>query len=198
MYMNFIHRFKIWLENFAQQPRALSLLFSVAFIEASVFPLSVDVPLIAFGVGSPKKSLKFAMIAVAGSFVGGFAGYYIGATAFEFFGQQLLQYYGMSESFNSVLQQYRDHAMKALILSGFTPLPYIAFTITAGFNHTVDIWTLAVGAIIGRTLRFFPVGLLCFFFGEQSKNLITKYFKVVSVCFAAVVVFFAVYFVWLR
>ena len=196
--MNLVHRFKLWLENFAQQPRALSLLFSVAFVEASVFPLSVDVPLIALGVAYPKKSLLFGAVAIAGSFLGGFVGYYIGATAFELIGQQLLQYYGITKAFTTVLQQYHVHAMNALVFAGFTPLPYIAFTITAGFNHTVDLWTLALGALIGRTLRFFPIGLLLYFYGERSKHFITKYFKALSIGFVLVSAFVVVYILWLR
>ena len=173
-------------------------MFLVGFIEASLFPLSVDVPLIALGVTSPKKSLRFAAIATFGSFVGGYFGYLIGYAAFDAVGKSLLSFHGIMNKFEIILNAYRQHGMGALIVAGFIPLPYIAFTITAGFNQTIDLWTLTIGALIGRTLRFFPVGVLLFFYGVRAKVFIEKYFEIVSIVFIMIVILGIIFFRWLQ
>jgi membrane protein YqaA with SNARE-associated domain len=192
----FLLSFKSWLESFAQKPYALWALFSVAFAEASFLPVSVDIPLIALGVSSPKKSLLFGAVATLGSFAGGFAGYYIGLTIFEVIGKSLLNLYGLNEVCNAILAQYANHGITTLMFSGFTPFPYIVFTITAGFNGTLDLWTLTVGALIGRSLRFLPVGILLYFYGGRAKIIIEKYFGIVTAVFILVILLGILYFKW--
>ena len=88
--------------------------------------------------------------------------------------------------------------MSTLIFSGFTPVPYIVFTISAGFNGTLDLWTLAIGALIGRTLRFFPIGILLYFYGERAKIMIEKYFGILTVSYLLVIIISFIYFKWLQ
>ena len=169
----------------------------MALIEASFFPLSVDVPLVALGVTSPKKSLVFGVVATFGSFIGGYLGYFIGYAAFDVLGRSLLNFHGMMGTFEGVLATYRQHGMGALIFAGFTPLPYITFTIAAGFNKTIDLWTLTLGAFIGRSLRFFSVGVLLYFYGARVKVVIDKYFEIVTIAFIVIIIVGIIYFKWL-
>jgi membrane protein YqaA with SNARE-associated domain len=179
---------KTWVEGFAQKPYALWALFVISFIEASIFPLPPDVLLIALGVASPKKSLKYAFVTAAGSFFGAYLGYYIGFAAFEFIGRPILTYIGVIDKIEPILAEYHKHGLIALIISGYTPVPYIVFTMAAGFNRTLDLITLTIGGAIGRFSRFMLVGVLLYFFGPPVKNFIDKYFEKLSIAFAVLII----------
>ena len=178
----------MWVEGFAQKPYALWALFVIAFIEASIFPLPPDVLLVALGVASPKKSLRYAFVTALGSFFGGYLGYYIGYAGFELIGKPILSYIGVMHQVEPILAQYHQHGLLALILSGYTPVPYIVFTMAAGFNSTLDLLTLTIGGAIGRFSRFMLVGGLLYYFGPPVKSFIDKYFEKLSIAFALLLI----------
>ena len=159
-----------WLERIAARPSAAWALFGISFIEASLFPISVDVPLIAFGAAAPRRAVRLGWIAAAGSFAGGFLGYVIGLALYDQVAAPLLRIYGLGESMSHLLTLYRAHGLSALVLSGFTPIPYVAFTYAAGFARTLDMPTLAIGAAAGRALRFVPVGVVLRILGPRAAN----------------------------
>lgn len=172
-----LYRLKDWVESFAQKPYSLWALFFIAFVESSFFPIPPDVLLIALCVANPRQSFKFAAICTAGSVTGAFLGYYIGYAFFETVGQHIVDFYGFSDKFQLVLDRYRENAWSAIILAGFTPIPYKVFTIAAGFKQTIDLGTLALASLVGRASRFFLVGLLLFVFGPKMKEYLDKYLE---------------------
>ena len=167
--IEFLHRLKNWVESFAQRPYALWALFFIAFVESSFFPIPPDVLLIALCVGNPRRSFVYALVCTAGSVAGAFLGYYIGYAFFETIGQKIVEFYGFHDQFERVLSLYRENAWTAILLAGFTPVPYKVFTIAAGFKETIDLGTLALASLIGRSMRFFLVGGLLHFFGPRMK-----------------------------
>lgn len=191
-------RVKAWLERFATHRAALWILFCVAFIEASVFPISVDALLIPLGLSAPRRSMKFALIATVGSIAGGYLGYFIGAELFGSVGETLLRFHGMEHRFSHILELYHRHGFSTLVFGGFLPLPYILFTFAAGFRHTLDLWTLTAGLVVGRSLRFFAVGGLLITLGPRARLIIEKYFEVLAVVFIIAVIAGLFLFRWLR
>lgn len=187
-FIEWLRRVKEWVEGFAQKPYALWALFWIAFIEASFFPIPPDVLLIALAVSAPRKSFKYALVCTAGSVAGAFLGYVIGYGFFEYVGKPILSFYGVLDKFDVVLQKYQQNGFAALVIAGFTPIPYKVFTIAAGFNQTLDLQTLALGSLLGRSMRFYLVGLLFFMFGAQIKAFIDKYFDYMSIVFVVLLV----------
>jgi membrane protein YqaA with SNARE-associated domain len=181
--VSWLRGLKEWVESFAQKPYALWALFAIGFVEASFFPIPPDVLLIALGVATPRKSFKYALVCTVGSICGAYLGYYIGYAFFELIGRPILTFYGVMNQFEGVLQKYNEHGLLALFLAGFTPIPYKVFTIAAGFNQTIDLWTLTVGSFIGRAGRFFLVGLLLYAFGSRIKLFLDRYFDKLSIAF---------------
>ena len=167
--IEYLHRLKDWVESFAQKSYALWALFFTAFVESSFFPIPPDVLLIALAVANPKRSFVYAAICTAGSVTGAFLGYYIGYAFFESIGQHIVNFYGFHDKFAYVLELYRANAWTAIIIAGFTPIPYKVFTIAAGFNQTIDLGTLALASLVGRATRFFLVGGLLYAFGPTMK-----------------------------
>lgn len=195
--IDYLRQLKLWVEGFAQKPHALWALYIIAFIEASFFPIPPDVLLIALGVSFPKKSFRYAFICTLGSVMGAYLGYTIGYAFFETIGKPILSFYGVSEQFGLVLEKYRENGMLALFIAGFTPIPYKLFTIAAGFNQTIDIWTLTIGSLIGRFSRFFLVGALLYLFGAPVKLFIDKYFDKLSLAFAVLFILGIIAVKWL-
>lgn len=165
-----LYRLKDWVEGFARKPYALWALFFIAFVESSFFPIPPDVLLIALAVANPRKSFLYAAICTAGSVTGAFLGYYIGYAFYETIGSHIVDFYGFSDQFQAVLDKYKENAWTAIIIAGFTPIPYKVFTIAAGFKETIDLSTLALASLVGRASRFFLVGALLFVFGPKMKE----------------------------
>jgi len=183
-----LRHLKDWVESFAAKPYALWALFFIAFVEASFFPIPPDALLLALAVMYPKRSYIFALVCAAGSVSGAFLGYYIGYAFFELIGSRILEFYGAMDHFETVLVKYREHGFLAIVLAGFTPIPFKVFTIAAGFNLTIPLSTLAIASLIGRSLRFFLVATFFYFLGPQIKVYIDKYFDIFAIAFMVLLV----------
>lgn len=169
-----LYGIKTWVESFAQKPYGVWALFAIAFVESSFFPIPPDVLLIALSVARPRQAFKFALVCTLGSVAGAFLGYYIGYAFFETIGQKIVNLYGFEDKFQLVLDKYKENAWTALIVAGFTPIPYKVFTIAAGFRETIDLQTLALASLVGRASRFLLVGGLLFAFGPTIKEYLDK------------------------
>lgn len=89
--------------------------------------------------------------------------------------------------FLKVKALYDDNAFMAVFTAAFTPIPYKVFTIAAGY-FDVNIWTLALGSLIGRSMRFFLVAGLLWAFGPPMKRFIDKYFDWLAIAFMVLLV----------
>jgi membrane protein YqaA with SNARE-associated domain len=173
----FLYRLKAWVEGFAAKPFATWALYGIAFVESSFFPIPPDVLLIALGVARPRRAFWYALVCTLGSVSGAFLGYYIGYAFYETIGSKIVDFYGFHDKFQFVLDKYQENAWTAIIVAGFTPIPYKVFTIAAGFNQTIDLPTLALASLVGRASRFFLVGGLLFLFGPKMQEYLDKYLE---------------------
>lgn len=89
--------------------------------------------------------------------------------------------------FLKVKALYDDNAFMAVFTAAFTPIPYKVFTIAAGY-FDVNIWTLALGSLIGRSMRFFLVAGLLWAFGAPMKRFIDKYFDWLALAFMVLLI----------
>lgn len=183
-----IRRFKRWLERFAEKPYAAAALFACGFLEASLFPLSPDVLLIALGVSNPKKSLFYSFVVVAGSSVGALVGYYVGLMLYDAAGRYIVEFLGLRTQFQYLLRQYQLNAWLTLLIAGFTMIPFMVFSLAAGFNATLSPGVLFIGALFGRLIRFVPIGLLLLMFGPRVKFYFDHYLGRTVLTIGAIIV----------
>ncbi|MCB0405526.1 MAG: DedA family protein [Bdellovibrionales bacterium] len=167
-----------WVLKWSDSPYGTWALFLIAFAESSFFPVPPDVLLIALCVGRPRRALWYALVCLAGSLLGGFAGYYIGAVLWEVVGQYFFQYVpGFTEEvFFRVRSLYQEHAGWAIFTAGFTPIPYKIFTISAGIAD-IHLGVFFIASLASRSLRFFLVGGAILLLGDKVKIYIDKYFN---------------------
>ncbi len=182
-FTNLLHSLKEWVESFAHKPSAGIALFIFAFIESSFFPIPPDALLIILALSYPNRSFYYALICTVGSVLGAYLGYLIGYVFYDTIGIKIIHFYGVEHQINYVLDKYRENGFIAIVTAGFTPIPYKVFTILAGFNKTIDLFTLTFASLIGRAGRFFLVGSLIYFVGPGVKNFIDKYLDKLTIAF---------------
>ena len=185
--MGKLRRLYDWVQHFAETPYGLWALFLLAFAESSFFPVPPDILLIALAVSIPSKAFRYALICSVGSVLGGIFGYVIGYQFMEFIGFGILNFYGLTDKYESVAELYNRYNAWAVGIAGFTPIPYKVFTISAGaFKINFGVFLLA--SIVSRSARFFIVAGLIYVFGAQIRAFIEKYFNILAVIFVLLLV----------
>ena len=185
--MGKLRRLYDWVQHFAETPYGSWALFLLAFAESSFFPVPPDVLLIALAVTIPSKAFRYALICSVGSVLGGIFGYVIGYQFMEFIGFGILNFYGLTDKYESVAELYNRYNAWAVGIAGFTPIPYKVFTISAGaFKINFGVFLLA--SIVSRSARFFIVAGLIYVFGAQIRAFIEKYFNILAVIFVLLLI----------
>lgn len=178
-----LHALLAWVESWAHHPYGGSVLFLLAFAESSFFPIPPDVLLIPLCLGDPEKSFWFAFLCTAGSVLGGIAGYGIG-----YWGGRPLVYKLFSDKkIKAVENLYDRWNAWATGIAGLTPIPYKIFTISGG-ACAINFKVFVIASIVSRSLRFFGVAALIFFFGEPIKAFIEEYLNLLTIAFVVLLV----------
>ena len=138
-------------------------LFVVAFLESSFFPIPPDLLLIPLCLATPNLSLFYATVAMTGSVLGAFLGYYIAGRTTK-----------------KVEKYFSRYGTWAIAIAGFTPIPYKIFTIAAGvFRH--DLKKVFFASLVGRFGRFFLVATIIMLWGKEIILFIENYFGLFTI-----------------
>ncbi len=172
-----------WVISWAYTPYGGLALFLNSFAESSFFPIPPDLLLIALSLLRPQWALGYAAICSVGSVLGGVLGYLLGLKG----GRPLLQRFVSEERINLVERYYQKYDLWAVGIAGFTPLPYKAFTISAGV-FVLDLKRFIFISFVSRSARFFLVGSIIFLFGETVKFYLTKYIDIFSIAFMVLLI----------
>jgi len=185
--MRLIRKLYDWVLQWATTSYALPVLFTIAFVESSFFPIPPDILLIAMVVASPVGWFRFAFVCSIGSVLGGMFGYLIGYQFMDLLGHRIVAFYHFQEKWDKIGLLYDQYNAWAVAAAGFTPLPYKVFTLSAGaFKINFPIFVLA--SAISRSARFFLVAALMYKFGPPFKILIEKYFNIFTIVFMVLLV----------
>ena len=75
-----------------------------------------------------------------------------------------------------------EYGFMSNMMAAITPIPYKVFTIASG-TFEFSFSSFLISSIIGRSLRFFIVAGLLYYFGAKMKVLIEKYFDWLAILF---------------
>lgn len=161
-------------------PYATPFLGMLFFIEA-IFFLPVDPLLMLYCLEKPQKSLWYAAVATICSVLGGITAYTIGLFLWNTVGPQILQTKIVSsiiseQTFSYLSQLYNQYAHWAILVAGFSPIPYKAATLSAGFCG-VAFAPFVIFSALSRGARFFLVAAILKVCGGQIKQFIDRYFN---------------------
>jgi membrane protein YqaA with SNARE-associated domain len=164
-------------------------LFLLAFAESSFFPIPPDVLLLALCISVPTRAFRFALVASAGSVIGGIAGYGIGVSLWGLLAEYFFLYVpGFTEAtFGRVQLLFDTYNFWAVFTAGFTPIPYKVITIGAGVFQ-INFVVFVIASAISRSLRFFMVAWLIHRYGPAMREFIERYFNVLSILFMVLLV----------
>lgn len=180
--MNLLRKLYDWILEKSKDPKAPWFLAIISFSESSFFPIPPDIILVPMIIAKRVKAWTYAFICTVSSVIGGVAGYCIGYFFFTNIGTLIVEYYDLSDQFNSFEVYYNQYGMWIVLGAGFTPFPFKFITIASGFFN-LNIFLFIGVAIIARGLRFYLLALLLKIFGEMIKSLIDKYFNFLATLF---------------
>ena len=152
----------------AKHKYATYYLAILSFAESSFFPIPPDVMLAPMTLAQRHKGWWLAGITTVASVAGGLLGYLIGAFALDMV-EPLLQQYGYWDKYVTVRTWFTEWGFWAVLLAGFSPVPYKLFTIAAGgLSMSLPLFLLA--SMIGRAGRFFLVAGIIILGGETMER----------------------------
>ncbi len=153
--------------------RAPWFLAGLSFAESSFFPIPPDIMLAPMALARPRAALRLAALTTVASVLGGVLGYLIGAFAFEAV-RPLVQDLGYWEAYLEAQRWFAEWGFWAVLLAGFSPIPYKVFTIAAGVI-SMALVPFVLASLIGRGARFFLVAALMMWGGERMQGLLREY-----------------------
>jgi membrane protein YqaA with SNARE-associated domain len=174
--------------TWSRHPHAERYLGGMSFAESSFFPIPPDVMLIPMCVADRPKAWRFALITTITSLLGGIAGYAIGYFLFEAVAP-LLEDLGYWEAYQQGKDWFDTWGVWAVLIAGFSPIPYKIFTIAAGVA-TLNLPAFVLASFVGRGARFFLVAGLIVAGGERMESMIRRYVETIGwavVAIAAVI-----------
>ena len=157
-------RCMIW----ARHRHAVWYLAGLGFAESSFFPVPPDVMLAPMSMARPRSAVRYAALTTLASVLGGMFGYLIGVFFFDWIEPWLRQ----SHYWDMYLQARRwfgEWGFWAILVAGFSPIPYKVFTIAAG-TLGMNLPLFILGSACGRGGRFFLVAGLMAWGGERMET----------------------------
>lgn len=174
------------VERHIDSPFATPILGVLFFLEA-IFFIPVDPLLIVYCIHNQTRALWYATVATFSSVLGGIAGYYIGYAIWESFGQWFVTNIIGQAHFDVALSYFARYEMWAVLIAGFTPIPYKAVTLGAGFCK-LPLLPFIACSFIARGARFYLIGGLITVWGAKIKEYIDRYFNLLVLLFVLLIV----------
>lgn len=174
----------------ARHQHASRYLAGLSFAESSFFPIPPDVMLAPMSMARPERAMSFAAITTLASVIGGLFGYLIGYFAFDLV-EPWVHKAGYWEKYLQVRGWFDVWGFWAILVAGFSPIPYKVFTIAAG-TLFMNLPLFIAGSAIGRGGRFFLVAGLLAWGGERMEAGLRTYVERIG--WALVIIAIVAYF----
>ena len=171
----------------AAGPNALAALLVVSFAESSFFPIPPDILLIPMIMARPHQAFRLAALCTLASVAGGLLGYAIGYFLFDAIGRPVLEFYNAMGSYEALKAGFAEWGVWIIIIKGMTPIPYKLITIASGVAQ-FDLIAFIGASIISRSVRFFLVAALLWYFGDAARQFIERRLTLVTTVFAVALV----------
>ena len=159
-----------------EAPYYLSLL---SFVESFILPFPPpDVMLAPMSLARPSRAMQFAALTLLFSVLGGLVGYMIGAFLFDLAEPYIIAW-GYEASFEKVTIWFEHWGFWAVLVAGFSPVPYKLFTIAAGVLNLALI-PFVLASIIGRGARFFLLAWCLAKYGSAIEPKLVRYIEYIG------------------
>ena len=184
--MNVFSKLMDLVLGWSRHPHAEWYLGGLSFAESSFFPIPPDVMLAPMVMAQPKKAWRLAGITTITSVLGGLAGFAIGVWFIDVI-VPYLQEFGYYEKYQTAVEWFGNWGFWAVLIAGFSPIPYKVFTIAAG-AMAMPLLPFALASAVGRASRFFLVAGLLYWGGERFEKTLRKYVDILGWVTVALIV----------
>jgi len=176
----------------ARHRHAAWYLGGLSFAESSFFPIPPDVMLAPMSMARPERATMYALLTTLASVVGGLFGYLIGYFAFEAIAPWLDRA-GHMPAYLKGKAWFEEWGFWAILIAGFSPIPYKVFTIAAG-SLAMNLPLFIIGSLIGRGGRFFLVAGLLAWGGPRMETALRRYVERIGWALVVIAVLLYLYF----
>ena len=176
----------------ARHRHAAWYLGGLSFAESSFFPIPPDVMLAPMSMARPERATMYALLTTLASVVGGLFGYLIGYFAFEAVAPWL-ERAGHMPAYLKGKAWFEEWGFWAILIAGFSPIPYKVFTIAAG-SLAMNLPLFIIGSLIGRGGRFFLVAGLLAWGGPRMETALRRYVERIGWALVVIAVLLYLYF----
>ncbi len=160
--------------RWSRHPHAPRYLVGLSFAESSFFPIPPDVMLMPMSLAQPQRAMYFASITTLASVIGGVAGYAIGHFALEWVAPLIHEGGRWATAYSKASHWFHEWGFWAVLIAGFSPIPYKVFTISAG-ALSMAFFPFVVASAVGRGARFFLVSSLLSWGGAAMEARVRQY-----------------------
>jgi membrane protein YqaA with SNARE-associated domain len=172
-------------------------IFIIAFLDSSFlsFPEVVDLIIVTIAIQQPYRMVYYAAMATAGSVVGCLALYFVGRRG----GQALLQSRFGTDRVHRASTLFNRYGVWAVIVPSLLPppAPFKVFVLLAGVSGLKPLrFTMAV--LVGRSVRYFGVGLLALWYGRQTLEFLHRHGRVFTIVTLGLFVLLVAWLFWRR
>lgn len=159
--------------RWSRHPHADYYLGALAVAESSFFPIPPDVMLAPMTLARPTHWWRLAALTTAASVIGGALGYLIGYFALDSV-MPWVERAGYLAAYERASAVFLEWGFWAVLIAGFSPIPYKVFTISAG-ALSMAFPGFILASAIGRGGRFFLVAGLIRLGGERMEGRIRRH-----------------------
>jgi membrane protein YqaA with SNARE-associated domain len=171
----------------AASRHAMWALMAVSFAESSFFPLPPDILLIPMILARPRRAWLIAAVCTAASVLGGLVGYAIGYFLFDAVGRPVLEFYHAMDKYEALKAAFAQWGAWIIVLKGLTPIPFKLVTIASGVVQ-FDLVAFVLASLVSRSLRFFLLAALLWWFGDAVREFIERRLMLVTSALAAALI----------
>lgn len=162
-----------WCMRCAAHPHAERYLAGISIFESIFFPVPTALMVAPMAVARPERAVQIALIATLTSVFGGLFGYALGYYAIAAI-EPIIESAGYWDKYLTAQDWFNRWGFWAVIVAGFSPIPFKLFTISAG-ALSMAIAPFLMAALIGRAAHFFLVSLSMAWAGPKLEPVVRKY-----------------------
>ncbi len=145
-----------------------------SFAESTVVPIPLETLLIPLMQARRDKLWLIALVTTLGCIAGAIFGYFIGYFVFDLARDWVMQYITTEEQFSAFEEMIAQDGFWFVFSTGVTPIPLqIAMLVAGVTKYSFALYLLAV--ILSRTIRYFGLALLVYYFGNKTEKLVRRY-----------------------
>jgi membrane protein YqaA with SNARE-associated domain len=174
-----------WIYSFATAIGGPGL-FLIAFLDSSFlsFPQANDLLIIVMVAKAPPWMPYYAALATLGSLAGCLAIYYVARKGGEAFLRKRMSAHQVEWGVNL----FKRYGVFAILVPSILPppAPFKLFVLIAGVAQ-MPVWTFALSILAGRGARYFGIGLLTVWYGEQAIRYLEENGRTVALAAAGIV-----------